>query len=127
MFTVTGLFAEPHRKVWAVRSKGSVANPGLTAEQPRAQHESQQANDLSWLAGRSRPGAFSWHLRIMCMSSMPARVTAADQKDLNPIFGRSWTLDRSRVLFNAERVTNTSRGRAYGARPRPQAARVNAS
>src|SRR6202521_5739951 len=31
---------------------------------------------------------FSWPLRIMCMSSIPARVMAADQNDLKPSIGR---------------------------------------
>jgi hypothetical protein len=31
------------------------------------------------------------------MSSIPARVAAADQKDLNPIIGRTWIVSHSVV------------------------------
>src|ERR1700728_3449006 len=53
----------------------------VAAEQPRGQPESQLASEKDWFAGRSRPAVVSWPLQIMSMSSMPARVTAADQKD----------------------------------------------
>ena len=32
------------------------------------------------LSGVSNPAALSWPLRIMCMSSIPARVAAADHR-----------------------------------------------
>ena len=37
---------------------------------------------------RPLPLDWSWPLRIMCMSSIPARVMAGDQNDLNPSMGR---------------------------------------
>ena len=43
-------------------------------------------------AGRNLPVARSWPLRIMCMSSMPAIVAAADRNDLNPSIGRTTRL-----------------------------------
>ena len=47
------------------------------------------ASEENCCAGPNLTAARSWPLRIMCMSSIPARVTAADQKDLNPDIGRT--------------------------------------
>ena len=42
--------------------------------------------------GRNLPVVRVWPLRIMCMSSMPAIVDAADRNDLNPSIGRATRL-----------------------------------
>ena len=52
--------------------------------------------DRAWLS----PGTIRPFL-ILCMGSMPCRVTLAEQKDLNSIIGRTIRLiDRSMILLN---------------------------
>ena len=47
------------------------------------------ATEWNRWAGQSSRVSSNWPFRIMCISSIPVSVTAADQKDLNPNIGRT--------------------------------------
>jgi hypothetical protein len=56
----------------------------------RAEAISARAVEIGALNYQSScPVLFICPFRIICMSSIPARVAAADQKDLNPNIGRT--------------------------------------
>ena len=58
-------------------------------EQGPARRIKSSGEQIELLRGTQFARSLQLTLRIMCMSSMPARVMAADQKDLNPSIGRS--------------------------------------
>jgi hypothetical protein len=46
------------------------------------------AREWNCCAGHGSSVSINWPFLIMCINSTPARVAAADQKDLNPSIGR---------------------------------------